>query len=326
MILAGDVGGTKTLIGLFEKEGTQLRSLGMETYPSEDFGALEEILRKFLSRNNRPALQTACFGVAGPVVAGHSKTTNLPWELDESILEAELQVSRVKLLNDLEAAAYAMPHLPQSELACLQQGLKREGNIAVIAAGTGLGEAGLYWDGKNHHAIASEGGHADFAPRNDLEMELLKYLVPKFGGHVSYERVLSGDGLYNIYQFLRDSGHSKEPAWLAQRLAESGDPPAVVSEAGLSGRAQICSEALNLFSSIYGAEAGNLVLKFLAVGGLYVAGGIAPKILPTLQNGRFIKGFTDKGRFSELMTNTEVQIALNPRAPLLGAAQFALRL
>ncbi len=325
MILAGDVGGTKTLIGLFELEGGHLRSVREATFPSEDFGALEEILQLFFRKEHRPTLRSACFGVAGPVIAGRSKTTNLPWQLDESNLAAELEVPRVKLLNDLEAAAHAMRHLPPTELSVLQRGRKREGNIAVIAAGTGLGEACLYWDGETHHAIASEGGHADVAPRTDLEIELLQYLAPKFGGHVSYERVLSGDGLYNIYKFLRDCGHGIEPPWLTEQLKSSDDPPAVISKVGLSGKAPLCIEALNLFSSIYGAETGNLVLRFLAVGGAFVAGGIAPKILATLQNSSFMSGFIDKGRFSELMRNTEVHVAMNPKAPLIGAAQFALR-
>jgi len=325
MILAGDVGGTKTLIGLFELEGGHLRSVREATFPSEDFGALEEILQLFFQKEHRPVLRSACFGVAGPVIAGRSKTTNLPWQLDESNLAAELEVPRVKLLNDLEAAAHAMRHLPPTELSVLQRGLKREGNIAVIAAGTGLGEACLYWDGQTHHAIASEGGHADFAPRTDQEIELLQYLAPKLGGHVSYERVLSGDGLYNIYKFLRDCGHGIEPPWLTEQLKSSDDPPAVISKVGLSGKAPLCIEALNLFSSIYGAETGNLVLRFLAVGGAFVAGGIAPKILATLQNSSFMSGFIDKGRFSELMRNTEVHVAMNPKAPLIGAAQFALR-
>jgi len=326
MILAGDVGGTKTLIGLFEQEGGRLRSVRKQTFPSQDFGALEEILQRFFRKERRPALRSACFGVAGPVVAGRSKITNLPWQLDESRLAAELQVPRVKLLNDLEATAHAMRHLPPAQLSVLQRGLKREGNIAVIAAGTGLGEACLYWDGETHHAIASEGGHADFAPRTDQEIELLRYFAPKFGGHVSYERVLSGDGLYNIYKFLRDCGHGIEPPWLTEQLKSSDDPPVVISEVGLSGKAPLCIEALNLFSSIYGAETGNLVLKFLALSGAFVAGGIAPKILATLQNGSFMSGFIDKGRFSELMRNTEVHMAMNPKAPLIGAAQFALRL
>ena len=326
MILAGDVGGTKTLIGLFKQDGSHLRSVREESFSSEQFGALEEILQRFFYNESRPVLRSACFGVAGPVVEGRSKTTNLPWELDESNLAAELQVPHVKLLNDLEAAAHAMRHLPTGELSELQRGLKREGNIAVIAAGTGLGEAFLYWDGRTLHAIASEGGHADFAPRTDQEIELLRYLLSMFGGHVSYERVLSGNGLYNIYQFLRDSGPGSEPPWLTERLENSDDPPAVISEVGLTGRSPLCTEALNLFASIYGAETGNLVLKFLAVGGAFVAGGIAPKILTALKNGSFMSGFNDKGRFSDLMRNAEVHVTMNPKAPLIGAAQFALRL
>jgi glucokinase len=262
--------------------------------------------------------------VAGPVIEGKSKTTNLPWELDEPTLEKALQIPRAKLLNDLEAAAYGMLHLEPTDLCVLQPGLKRQGNIAVIAAGTGLGQAILYWDGAHHHPIASEGGHADFAPHTDSEMELLIYLRREFG-HVSCERLLSGPGLFNIYRFVRDSGYATEPEWLRQRIAQ-GDPGAVISQIGLAGEHPLCTRALDLFSSVYGAEAGNLALKALAVGGVYVAGGIAPKILPRLQDGAFIYAFTDKGRLSDLMRSIEIKVALNPRAPLIGAAHYALRL
>jgi glucokinase len=262
--------------------------------------------------------------VAGPVIEGRSKTTNLPWELDEPTLEKALQIPRAKLLNDLEAAAYGMLHLDPTDLCVLQPGLKRQGNIAVIAAGTGLGQAILYWDGAHHHPIASEGGHADFAPHTDSEMELLIYLRREFG-HVSCERLLSGPGLFNIYRFLRDSGDATEPEWLRQRIAQ-GDPGAVISQIGLAGEHPLCTRALDLFISVYGTEAGNLALKALSVGGVYVAGGIAPKILPRLQDGAFIHAFTDKGRLSDLMRSIEVKVALNPRAPLIGAAHYALRL
>jgi glucokinase len=244
--------------------------------------------------------------------------------LDEPTLEKALQVPRAKLLNDLEAAAYGMLHLDPTDLCVLQPGLKRQGNIAVIAAGTGLGQAILYWDGAHHHPIASEGGHADFAPHTDSEMELWTYLRREFG-HVSCERLLSGPGLFNIYRFLRDSGDATEPEWLRQRIAQ-GDPGAVISQIGLAGEHPLCTRALDLFCSVYGAEAGNLALKALSVGGVYVAGGIAPKILPRLQDGAFIHAFTDKGRLSDLMRSIEVKVALNPRAPLIGAAHYALRL
>jgi glucokinase len=244
--------------------------------------------------------------------------------LDELTLEKALQVPRVKLLNDLEAAAYGMLHLDQADLCLLQPGLKRQGNIAVIAAGTGLGQAILYWDGERHHPIASEGGHANFAPQTDLEVDVLNYLRKEYG-HVSCERLLSGPGLFNLYRFLRDSGYATEPDWLRQRIAQ-GDPGTVISQIGLAGEHPLCTRALDLFCSMYGAEAGNLALKAFAVGGVYVGGGIAPKILSRLQDGAFIHAFTDKGRLSDLMRSIEVKVALNPRAPLIGAAHYALRL
>jgi glucokinase len=324
MILAGDIGGTKTVIGLFEQAGDRLQAVREETFPSKSYATLEAILDRFLGGGSRPALRSACFGVAGPVIEGKSKTTNLPWELDEPSLEKALQVPRVKLLNDLEAAAYGMLHLDPTDLCVLQPGLKRQGNIAVIAAGTGLGQAILYWDGQHHHPLASEGGHADFAPHTDVEMQLLIYLRREFG-HVSCERLLSGPGLFNIYRFVRDSGFATEPEWLRQQIAQ-GDPGAVISQIGLAGEHPLCTRALDLFNSIYGAEAGNLALKAFAVGGVYVAGGIAPKILRRLQDGAFIRAFTDKGRLSDLMRSIEVKVALNPRAPLIGAAHYALRL
>lgn len=232
-----------------------------------------------------------------------------------------LQVPRVKLLNDLQAAAYGMLHLEPTELCVLQPGLQRKGNIVVIAAGTGLGEAMLYWDGEQHHPLASEGGHADFAPRTDQEVELLAYLRREFG-RVSYERLLSGPGFFTIYRFLRDSGFAPEPAWLRERIAQ-GDPSAVVSQVGLAGEHPLCTQTLDLFTSIYGAEAGNLALKALALGGVYVGGGIAPKILPKLRDGTFIRAFTEKGRLAELMRTIAVKVALDPRAPLIGAAHYA---
>ena len=324
MILAGDVGGTKTVIGLFEQAGDRLQAVREETFQSRSYATLEAILDRFLGGGSRPALRSACFGVAGPVIEGRSKTTNLPWELDELALGKALQVPRVKLLNDLEAAAYGMLHLDQADLCLLQPGPKRQGNIAVIAAGTGLGQAILYWDGERHHPIASEGGHANFAPQTDLEVDVLNYLRKEYG-HVSCERLLSGPGLFNLYRFLRDSDYATEPDWLRQRIAQ-GDPGTVVSQVGLAGEHPLCTRALDLFCSMYGAEAGNLALKAFAVGGVYVGGGIAPKILSRLQDGAFIHAFTDKGRLSDLMRSIEVKVALNPRAPLIGAAHYALRL
>jgi glucokinase len=327
MILAGDIGGTTTVIALCESAGGQLQVVRDATFKSQAHASLEEILLEFLGQGPRPVLKAGCFGVAGAVIEGQCKTTNLPWHLDERKLAAAIGAPRAKLLNDLESAAYGMLFLQRDELCVLHAGVqpRRKGNVAVIAAGTGLGEAMLYWDGQRHHPMASEGGHADFAPQNDQEVDLLRYLWEKLGGHASYERVLSGPGFYNIYRFLRDRGYYPEPAWLTERL-QKGDPSAIISQAGLSGEDPLCVATLDLFSSLYGSEAGNLALKCFAIGGVFVGGGIAPKMLSVLQNGSFLRAFTNKGRFGELMKNTEVSVALNPRAPLLGAAHYALSL
>lgn len=233
----------------------------------------------------------------------------------------------MKLLNDLEATAYGMLHLSSDELCVLNRGTRpgRRGHAAVIAAGTGLGEAMLYWDGHRHHPLASEGGHADFAPRTDQEIELLRYLRAKVGGHVSLERVLSGPGFYHVYCFLRDSGYAPEPPSLAEKLRVA-DPNPVITQIGLAGEDPLCVATLELFSTLYGAEAGNLALKCVATGGVFVGGGIAPKILPALQGGSFLRGFTYKGRFSEFMNSIEVSVALNPETPLIGAAHYGLQL
>ena len=327
MILAGDVGGTKSVLALFKKAGGGLKQVREETFLNREFESFKPILAKFLRDETAISLSVGCIGAAGTVIDGRCRLTNIDWEMDERALARTLATPRVKLLNDLEAAAYGMLHLKSDELTVLNPGAgpRRKGHVAVIAAGTGLGEAMLFWDGKWHHPVASEGGHADFAPRTDQEIALLRYLSSKLGGRVSYERVLSGPGLLNIYGFLRDSGVAGEPSWLAAKLRE-GDPSATISEIGLAGEDPLCVFALDLFSSIYGAEAGNLALRCLAIGGVFVGGGIALKILPALRNGSFMRAFTDKGRFSDLMGSVMVSVALNPRAPLLGAAHFALRL
>lgn len=282
------------------------------------------MIRRFLEDGPSPTIAAACFGVPGPVVDGRCVTTNLPWEVDERSLTKAIPARRVKLLNDLEAAGYGVLALPTREFAPIQAGRARKGNMVLIAAGTGLGEAILVWDGARHRVIASEGGHADFAPRNDLEIDLLRFVQKEFG-HASYERVLSGPGLHNIYRFLRDSGHAPEPQWLRDRM-EREDPSAVVSEVGLAGGHPLCERALELFVSVYGSEAGNLALKALAVGGVFIGGGIAPKIRAKLADGRFLAAFCDKGRYRDLMRSMPVHLVLNPRAPLLGAAHVALDL
>lgn len=326
-ILAGDIGGTKTVLSLYQGSGSTLRPIREQTFPSQEHDSLDEILEAFLQEEeSRP--RAVCLGVAGAVIEGKSDVTNLPWQIDEPSLAKSTGASRVKLLNDLEAAAYGMLCLGQDELSILNRGATpaRNGNIAVIAAGTGLGEAFLYWDGEEHHAIASEGGHTDFAPRSDEEIELLKYLRQKYGSHVSYERVLSGPGFFNIYCFLRDSGQASEPPEMKKRIEGADDPSVVVTKAGLEEDDPLSVRTLEMFASIYGAEASNLALQCLAVGGIYIGGGIAPKILPVLKAGHFMKGFTNKGRFSDLVESMPVSVALNPRTPLLGAAHYALRL
>ena len=327
-ILAGDIGGTKTLLSLFAKEGRGLRMIREATYASADYEDLDSILIDFLEAEPKKSLQVACFGVAGPVINGESKITNLPWKIREKDLSKVLGIRRIKLLNDLMAAAYGMLFLQPKDFLAIHGGKRPrpKGNMAVIAAGTGLGEAMLYWDGNRYHPTATEGGHADFAPQSDQEIDLFKHIRRKLGGHVSYERILSGPGIFEIYGFLRDSGKDSEPPWLTQRLRESEDPSAVISGVGVAGEDPVCVEAINLFSSVYGAEAGNLALKCVAVGGVFLGGGIAPNILAVLHNGSFMRGFTDKGRFSELMTSIKVSVAINTKAPLLGAAHYALSL
>ena len=324
MILAGDIGGTKTVCALFDKTDGGLRLVRDGTFPSQGHASLEEILAKFLDAA-APPLSAGCFGVAGAVIEGKCKTTNLPWELDEVQLAHSIKAPRVKLLNDLEAAAYGMLHLHEDELCPLNPDAlpRRKGNVAVIAAGTGLGEAMLYWDGQNHHPLASEGGHADFAPRTDEEIALLRWLQAKFG-HVSYERILSGPGFHNVFSFLRESGRYPESAALKEALAAGGDPNIAITKMGVTGEDALCTATVDLFCSIYGAEAGNLALKCVAVGGVFIGGGIAPKLgAAVLRKGHFLDGFTNKGRFSSLLKSLDVNVALNPRAPLIGAAHYA---
>jgi glucokinase len=321
LLLAGDVGGTKTAVALFTPTASGVRLVREAVLPSGEFAGLEAVLRRFLSEGPSVRIAAACFGVAGPVVDGRCITTNLPWHVAEKSLARAIPAPRVKLLNDLEAAAHGVLALPPRALMPLQAGKARKGSMVMIAAGTGLGEAVLVWDGARHRVVPSEGGHADFAPRNDLEIDLLRFLQKEFG-HVSYERVLSGPGLHNIYRFLRDTGHAPEPQWLNDRL-RSGDPSTVVSEVGLAGAHPLCTAALDLFVSIYGSEAGNLALKVLALGGVFVGGGIAPKIHAKLVDGNFVAAFSDKGRYRDLLVSIPVCLVLEPRAPLLGAAHVA---
>jgi glucokinase len=322
MILAGDIGGTNTRLAFFEGTPDSLRPSDLEVFPSAHFAGLAEIVRKFLEMHKQP-VESACFGLPGAVVGGRVEATNLPWVVDSSHIIAELGIEHVQLINDLYANAHGIALLAESDLVVLNPGVPHpDGNRALISAGTGLGEAGLFADGRGGYLpFASEGGHTDFAPRNDLEMELLRYLLGRFE-HVSYERVLSGPGLHNLYQFLRDTGRGEEPPWLAEQIAQ-GDPSAAISKSALEGTSEICVQALDIFVSLYGAEAGNLALKMLATGGAYVGGGIAPKIIRKLSSTLFMKSFAAKGRIGGLLKEIPVRVITNDKTALLGAGRVA---
>jgi len=320
IVLSGDIGGTKTRLALFETDGRKLRTLFEKSFPSSKYASLDDLARSFLEQADG-ACQHACFGVAGPVQHGRCRTTNLPWEIDAAAMQRSLGLAQVRLLNDLEATAWGIPALGPADLYPLQAGNPgAQGNAAVIAAGTGLGEAGMYWDGERHHPFASEGGHTDFSPSNDLEIALLRYLRRSFG-HVSWERVVCGPGLVNLYRFLCEHGHTAPPPWLQEEM-ESGDAPAAISRAALAEQDPLCSRALDLFVYLYGVEAGNQALKVMATAGVYLGGGIAPKILERLKSPGFLQGFTAKGRMSELLRQMPVQVILNDRAALYGPALY----
>jgi glucokinase len=322
MILAGDIGGTNTRLALVKDVGGRLRPRAEETYRSADHADLHAVLERFRAVHPEP-ITAAGFGVAGPVVSGRCEATNLPWVVDARALARQLGLDGVSLINDLQAIAQGSEALGEEEFRVLQPGRPEiQGNRAIIAAGTGLGEAGLYWDGRRHHPFATEGGHVDFAPRTALEAELLRHLLTRFE-RVSYERVLSGRGLLNIYHFLRESGRGEVPVEVSREM-ERGDPSAVITRWALEGRCGVCRQTLDLFVSVYGAEAGNLALKMLAVGGVLVAGGIAPHILETLADGSFLEAFLAKGRLRPVLEAIPVRVILNQRVGVLGAAHAAM--
>jgi len=328
MILAADIGGTHARLSYYRMNGDDrhFTPVHENTFASREFRGLDEIVLKFVSDTGvRPSI--ASFGIAGPVRNGRVETSNLPWIVDASRLAQELHLDSVNLINDLEAQAWGIQCLGPSDTVALNQPKNpaQSGNQAVVAAGTGLGEAGLIWDGKQHLIFACEGGHCDFAPRNELEIELLRYLLTRFG-HVSYERIVSGPGLVNVYLFLKDTnrGNEKEPQWLRDEIA-AGDPAAAISNAAVSARAPLAEQALDLWISIYGAEAGNMALKVLASGGVFLAGGIAPKILPKLAGPLFMQAFLSKGRMQPLLEAIPVRVITNEKTGLLGAACYGAR-
>lgn len=322
MILAGDIGGTNTRLALFEKTEQGFLTITEEKFSSSAFQSLPKIVQNFLGDKSY-LVNCACFGVAGPVQGKTAKITNLTWIADTASLAELLGHERIGLINDLEANAYGLNELNENDFVILNKGESNPaGNRAIISAGTGIGEAGIFNKNGELRPFATESGHADFAPRNELEIELLRYLLTKFE-RVSLERVVSGLGLQNIYDFLRDTKRAQEPTWLAEEIKESNNVGAVISQNGLEGKSAICEQTLDIFVSLYGAEAGNLALKILTTGGIFVGGGIAPKILPKLKENFFIDSFLAKGRMRGLLEQMPVRVVLNDKAALLGAAHFA---
>ena len=320
MILAGDVGGTKVHLALYDFIDGKLEHTRDKQYPAKEYSGLEEIVKEFIVTEKVTA---ACFGVPGPVRDGRLRLTNLPWTLDSRELATNLKIDYVFLINDLQANGFGIAELAADQIYTLSEGDARQaGNRALISAGTGLGEAFMIWNGRSHDPFPSEGGHSDFSPRNEDEIDLLRFLKQKYNGRISFERVVRGQGLTNVYEFLREVRGLEEPAWLAERIAAE-DPNAVITELALAAKSEICEKAMDMFVSAYGAEAGNLALKILSVGGLYVGGGIAPRILEKLKDGTFIKAFTDKGRLSQLLVNMPVRVILESRTALMGAAAYA---
>jgi glucokinase len=322
MILAADIGGTKVNLGIFELQDGRLKLVTEGSRPSRKYARLQELVKEFLDGEGAPKIERACFGIAGPVRNGQVQLTNLPWKVEAAELAEELRLGSVSLINDLEANGHGLAELTSTDLHVLNEGdLDARGNAAIISAGTGLGEAGMFWDGQRHHTFACEGGHSDFAPQTKLDAELFGWLHDRFL-HVSWEKVLSGPGLYNIYEFLRETKRGEEPASLAQAITKA-DPAAVISEAAVNGTSTRCAMALGLFVTYYGAEAGNLALKIMATGGVYIGGGIAPKILGQLEHENFMASFLAKGRMRTLLSGMPIKVILNPKTALLGAAHYA---
>lgn len=327
LVLAGDIGATRTRLAVFRCEGETRRPIALEVLTSGEFQGLEEAIETFLRGKGleKAAIASACFGVAGPVLDGKVVGTNLPWTVEARSLRRAFSIEKVELLNDLVALGYGLSRLSKKDFEVLQAGHPRKGNRALIAAGSGLGQAILVWDGQRYLPSPSEGGHVDFAPRNPLETELLDELRHRYD-HVSYERLLSGGGLTEIYRFLKKTGRfGGEPRWLSRRL-EGRDSAETISEVARLKRSRLCEKTLDLFCSIYGAAAGNLALQAMAVGGLFLGGGIAPKILWILKEGAFLRSFVEKGRLSEILSQVPVKVVLDEKAGLLGAALRAREL
>lgn len=324
MILAGEIGATHARLAAFETEGSQLHWVTETIFESQSHSGLSEIITEFIRQGGIP-VDRACFGVAGPVRDERCKLPNLTWTIDARELAKQLKLKSAGLINDLEAYAYGIDGLEEKDFVTLNEGSEHaEGNRAVISARTGLGVAGLYWDGRRHYPFACEGGHTNFAPRNDVEDELLRYLRKKFNGRVSYERIASGPGIKNIYDFLRDTGKAEEPVWLKQQISEAADAPPLISRLALEGKAAICEQTLSIFVSVYGAQTGDCALTFMSTGGIFIGGSIAAKIVPKMKEPIFMEAFLDKGRMTSLLKDIPVKIVLNDDAGIIGAARYTL--
>jgi len=323
MILAGDIGGTKTNLALFERDEKTLKLTFEHQFASQAYSSFNDVLSEFIRLSGNRSMDAVCLGIAGPIIDEQCRTTNLPWQISAAELKKLLNTPNVRLLNDLEATAYGMLYLDEEEFVDLNpNALTSTGNRAVIAAGTGLGEAMLFFDGKGYQPNGCEGGHCDFAPLTPQQDDLLRWLRVRFSDHVSYERILSGPGVSALYDFLLESNFAPPPSQMSA-LSNTDDRSAHISQCALEDNDPLCTETLRLFSEIYGAETGNLALKTMSLGGVYLGGGIAPKILPFLQAYTFMNAFIGKGRFKPMLQNMSVKVSLNPQTALLGAAYFA---
>lgn len=323
MLLVGDIGGTNTRLALARKDDAgQFQLSELRTFPSPRYRGLDEIVQQFLQQQ-QVSIVAACFGVAGPVKQGRCATMNLTWVVDQREMAKVLGIAQASVINDLEAMAYGVSCLGPQDIEVVHPGVPdAAGHAVVVSPGTGLGEAGMFWDGERYHPIATEGGHADFAPRNELEMDLLRFLLQEFD-HVSYERVVSGPGLVNIYRFLRDTQRGEEPPWLADEM-QKADPAAVIAQAAMAKRSPLCEQTLDLFLALFGAEAGNMALNYMATGGVWLGGGIPVKILSRLRSTDwFMNGFLDKGRLRNRLQEMPVRVILSDKTGLLGAARHA---
>lgn len=323
MILAGDIGGTKTNLALYRLVDNELDVVAQEQFSSKNYDSFIELIREFKHKYPQENVEAVCIGIAGPIKEQRCRTTNLPWDIKATDLKEEFSIKSVRLLNDLEATAFGMLYLKEEEFIELNPNARKaKGNIAVIAAGTGLGEAILYFDGSEYYPIGTEGGHTDFAPITSQQDKLLKWLRKRYPGHVSYERVASGMGIYTLYEFLSETNFAPQPQAM-MNLQDGADKSAMVSKCALEQNDPLCMETLRLFAEVYAAEAGNLALKCMSHGGVYIGGGITPKILPIIKSDYFLNAFYSKGRFEEILRAMSLKVSLNSNTALIGAARFA---